>query len=172
MVANILQNKDLTVEVKPLRVKPVVLSPRHPEGNYLYHHRAQPTKQPENSMVVSVQPRQERPPALLPPGRPQSVPKMVEEWFKKMQPPICSPPPPPTTPSPVCLDAINLTVKTSLTDPRSTTNPTESIGRATQIYLRPITSIQDPAKSIPVVDLAPKNGLPDRMSPPKYSSTQ
>jgi hypothetical protein len=168
MVANILQNKDLTVEVKPLRVKPVVLSPRHPEGNYLYHHRPQQTRHPENSMVVSVQPRQERLPAQLPPGRPQSVPKMVEEWFKKMQPPICSPPPPPTTPSPVCLDPINLTVKTP-NDPRSTPNPTESSGRATQIYLRPITTIQDPAKSNPAMDSISKT---DRMSPQKFSSTQ
>ena len=34
MVANIMSNKDLTVEVKPapLSVKPVVLSPRYPNG--------------------------------------------------------------------------------------------------------------------------------------------
>jgi hypothetical protein len=42
MVANILQNKDLTVEVKPLRVKSVVLAPRHPESNSLYHGRQLP----------------------------------------------------------------------------------------------------------------------------------
>ncbi len=62
MVANILQNKDLTVEVKPVRVKPVVLSPRHPDGNYLYHRRQQPQQSATsgNSVVVSVQPRQDR----------------------------------------------------------------------------------------------------------------
>ena len=33
MVANIMNNKDLTVEVKPAaKVKPVVLSPRYPNG--------------------------------------------------------------------------------------------------------------------------------------------
>jgi hypothetical protein len=72
MVANILQNKDLTVEVKPLRVKPVVLAPRHPESNSLYHGRQLPNQPAGSSVIVSVQPRQELPARVLPPpGRPQ-----------------------------------------------------------------------------------------------------
>ena len=50
MVATILQNKDLTVEVKTAKSKPVVLSPR--ENNHVtnFNHH--------NSVVVSVKPRQ------------------------------------------------------------------------------------------------------------------
>ena len=48
MVATILQNKDLTVEVKTAKSKPVVLSPR--ENNHNFNHH--------NSVVVSVKPRQ------------------------------------------------------------------------------------------------------------------
>ena len=49
MVATILQNKDLTVEVKTAKSKPVVLSPReNNHGTNFNHH---------NSVVVSVKPR-------------------------------------------------------------------------------------------------------------------
>ena len=38
MVANIMNNKDLTVEVKPAaKVKPVVLSPRYPNGYGIHY---------------------------------------------------------------------------------------------------------------------------------------
>ena len=179
-VANILLNKDLTVEVKPVRVKPVVLVPRHPEGNTLYHGR-QPTQQATNSVIVSVQPRQERQPALLPPsGRPHSVPRLVEEWFKKMQPPLGSPPMPvamPMTipvpmprhssPLPACIDALNLSIRVSNESPKpAEIGPT---ARSTQIFLRPISSIQEPEKmqraESPVVLLRPPP-----LSPPRWSS--
>ena len=178
MVANILLNKDLTVEVKPVRVKPVVLAPRHPEGNSLYHGR-QPSPAASNSVVVSVQPRQERQaPVLPPPGRPHSVPRMVEEWFKKMQPPIASPPPV-QPPSPVCFDALNLSVKVSADSkfcpPASAkSNETVLTGRATQIYLRPISSIQSPAKTLSRVESPAlfSQPPPPPLSPPRYLTNQ
>lgn len=62
MVATILQNKDLTVEVKTTKSKPVVLSPRENNLNF-----------PANSVVVSVKPRLQQ--HLL-----------VEEWLQKIPP--------------------------------------------------------------------------------------
>ena len=166
MVANILQNKDLTVELKQVRVKPVVLAPRHPEGNTLYHGR-EPSRQATNSVIVSVQPRQ---PAILPPsGRRQSVPRLVEEWFKKMQPPLCSPPHPlpPSTPSPVFFDALNLSVKVSKEDPKPVPKESESgsTGKSSQIFLRPITAIQDPSMLMSRVESPVQ--LQPHLSPPR-----
>lgn len=70
MVATILQNKDLTVEVKTAKSKPVVLSPR--ENNHVtnFNHH--------NSVVVSVKPRQHSQPQHT---RSQNL---VEEWLQKM----------------------------------------------------------------------------------------
>ena len=126
MVANIMNNKDLTVEVKPIHVKPVVLSPRHPHGhnynfqvntrhyqngeicsnnNNPWHSKSgQHSSLPSNGRYYSsaARPRIQRydsdnsscsvdifesKSSPLPKGRPPSIPKMVEEWFKKMQPP-------------------------------------------------------------------------------------
>lgn len=123
MVANIMNNKDLTVEVKPMRVKPIVLSPRHPHGhncnfqintknyengkicnnnNPWYSASANTFSQNGGRYYPSARPRIQRydsdnsscsgdildsTPSPLPKGRPPSIPKMVEEWFKKMQPP-------------------------------------------------------------------------------------
>jgi hypothetical protein len=47
MVANIMNNKDLTVEVKPMNVKPVVLSPRYLNG-YNYHFQEPSRKDYKN----------------------------------------------------------------------------------------------------------------------------
>jgi len=124
MVANIMNNKDLTVEVKPINVKPVVLSPRHPNG---YNHHFQNNhattdakisdksnnpwqfKSQQNSFASNgrlhpshISRAQQRydsdnsscsghmidsKSSPLPKGRPPSVPKMVEEWLQKMEPP-------------------------------------------------------------------------------------
>jgi hypothetical protein len=85
MVATILQNKDLTVEVKSAKSKPVVLSPRQPEnglfvggGHHGHHHFLGPGQ--GNSVVVSVKPRVSLPPVTTQP----CGPKLVEEWLKKM----------------------------------------------------------------------------------------
>jgi hypothetical protein len=125
MVANIMNNKDLTVEVKPMNVKPVVLSPRFPNG-YNYHFQEHSRKDYNNAEISnnnnnpwhskpgqngllsstryysSVRPRVQRydsdnsscsgdiidsKRSPLPQGRPPSIPKMVEEWLQKMQPP-------------------------------------------------------------------------------------
>merc|ERR1712226_1595515 len=73
MVATILQNKDLTVEVKTAKSKPIVLSPRE--------------KLNSNSVVVSVKPRFQgggsAPAAALLPPRFTSQ-NLVEEWLQKM----------------------------------------------------------------------------------------
>jgi len=70
MVATILQNKDLTVEVKTAKSKPVVLSPReNNHGTHFNHH---------NSVVVSVKPRLHSQPQHT---RSQNL---VEEWLQKM----------------------------------------------------------------------------------------
>ena len=127
MVANIMNNKDLTVEVKPINVKPVVLSPRHPNGynhHFQNHHSRKEFKESEidsyrnnpwysksrqNSLISNgrfhpthiSRPQQrydsdnsscsgdiiDSKMSPLPKGRPPSVPKMVEEWLQKMQPP-------------------------------------------------------------------------------------
>merc|ERR1712226_1624846 len=75
MVATILQNKDLTVEVKTAKSKPIVLSPRE--------------KLNSNSVVVSVKPRLQgggsAPAAALHPPRYNSQ-NLVEEWLQKMPP--------------------------------------------------------------------------------------
>ena len=107
MVANILNNKDLTVEVKPVKIKPVVLSPRYPNGYNCYrHHPKYKHYEEERSnrltqQVVAVKPRKSRcdssnsatsseehqsppPPPPLPPNRPPNKSKMVIEWIKKM----------------------------------------------------------------------------------------
>ena len=124
MVANIMNNKDLTVEVKPINVKPVVLSPRHPNGynrQFQNNHAATDAKisgrshnqwhfkSRQNSFQSN---GKIHPPHIsrgqqrydsdnsscsgdmidsksspLPKGRPPSVPKMVEEWLQKMEPP-------------------------------------------------------------------------------------
>merc|ERR1719412_1980472 len=68
MVATILQNKDLTVEVKTAKSKPVVLSPR--ENNHKFNHH--------NSVVVSVKPRQHSQPQ-----HPRSQ-NLEEEWLQKI----------------------------------------------------------------------------------------
>ena len=127
MVANIMNNKDLTVEVKPINVKPVVLSPRHPNG-YNHHfqnkHTTKEFKEVEintcsnnpwysksrqhslasNGRLYPLHPSRthqrydsdnsscsgdiiDSKMSPLPKGRPPSVPKMVEEWLQKMQPP-------------------------------------------------------------------------------------
>ena len=124
MVANIMNNKDLTVEVKPINVKPVVLSPRHPNG-YNHHFQNNHTttdakisdksnnpwqfKSQQNSFASNgrlhpshISRAQQRydsdnsscsghmidsKSSPLPKGRPPSVPKMVEEWLQKMEPP-------------------------------------------------------------------------------------
>ncbi len=89
MVATILQNKDLTVEVKKTgKSKPVVLTPRQP----LYAKQAaknatapSSSSTSGNSVVVSVKPRVANTPVTLPPsGGLPSVPRLVEEWLKKM----------------------------------------------------------------------------------------
>ena len=124
MVANIMNNKDLIVEVKPMCVKPVVLSPRHPyghnnnfnvnnikecrngevcnnnnpwhsnsgqhplSGNRRYYSSSRPRVQrydSDNSSCSGDITASKLSP--LPKGRPPSVPKMVEEWLKKIQPP-------------------------------------------------------------------------------------
>jgi hypothetical protein len=72
---------------------------------------------------------------------------MVEEWFKKMQPPLGSPPPlvRNSTPSPVCFDALNLSVKVTREDTKSAPpKPVEtgSASKSAPIYLRPMVAIQ------------------------------
>merc|ERR1712110_512474 len=76
MVATILQNKDLTVEVKTAKSKPVVLSPRENNGHVasFKHH---------NSVVVSVKPRQHSQPHHQQPQHTRSQ-NLVEEWLQKM----------------------------------------------------------------------------------------
>merc|ERR1719282_1437287 len=69
MVATILQNKDLTVEVKTAKSKPIVLSPRE--------------KLNSNSVVVSVKPRLQGLGAAPHPPRYNSQ-NLVEEWLQKM----------------------------------------------------------------------------------------
>ena len=127
MVANIMNNKDLTVEVKPMNVKPIVLSPRHPHGHNYHFQEQHPKDGIKNVQAgdnvnpwhlgtgqrhlefvsnskynVSNQQRINRfdsdnsscsgdmidkKGSPLPKGRPPSIPKMVEEWLQKMQPP-------------------------------------------------------------------------------------
>jgi len=70
MVATILQNKDLTVEVKTAKSKPVVLSPRENNHGANFNHH--------NSVVVSVKPRQH-----IQPQHTRSQ-NLVEEWLQKM----------------------------------------------------------------------------------------
>lgn len=67
MVATILQNKDLTVEVKSAKSKPVVLSPRENHSNFGGNH---------STVVVSVKPRVNA-------TRCNST-NLVEEWLQKM----------------------------------------------------------------------------------------
>ena len=76
MVATILQNKDLTVEVKTAKSKPVVLSPRenNGHGSSFKHH---------NSVVVSVKPRQHSQSQHHQPQHTRSQ-NLVEEWLQKM----------------------------------------------------------------------------------------
>lgn len=83
MVATILQNKDLTVEVKTAKSKPVVLSPRENVKNV------------NNSVVVSVKPRQNR----------YDSQNLVEEWLKKI--------PPNNSETPASSSALNLSVRPS-----------------------------------------------------------
>lgn len=92
MVATILQNKDLTVEVKTAKSKPVVLSPR--ENNHNFNHH--------NSVVVSVKPRQHSQPQHT---RSQNL---VEEWLQKIP---ALPTPSSTTPETVSSSsALNLSL--------------------------------------------------------------
>lgn len=191
MVANILQNKDLTVEVKPVRVKPVVLSPRQPAGNnslYQAPPSSSITSLPSgNSVVVSVKPRlssschQDKPVQQLPLGSLPSGPRIVEEWLQKMpkakspklskeanhhhhhhnhnQPPRC-----PST------EVLNLSTKNNgEQSPESTVTNSSSSGKTTQIYLRPISTIQDRPEAPPLVTISPRPWLNGHSHHHQYS---
>lgn len=92
MVATILQNKDLTVEVKSSKSKPVVLSPRETHSNFGANSNSNNHHQVHNNhhhhhnstVVVSVKPRVNT-------TRCNST-NLVEEWLQKM--PTSTPTPP------------------------------------------------------------------------------
>ena len=161
-MANLIQNNnDLIVEVKPMRPKPVVLSPRQPPGAHLLPYAHNPNPSLSSSVVVSVKPRllsgSPAPAAAaqqprLPPSKPQSIHRMMEEWFSKMQPPIAEqqalPPPAngreavPASTSPS--SALNLSTKS----PKDGLTAPKGLSRTTQVYLRHITT--PPKLSSPV----------------------
>lgn len=101
MVATILQNKDLTVEVKTAKSKPVVLSPRENASKFNNYHN--------HSVVVSVKPRTIHPQQQQP-SRYNSK-NLVEEWLKKLPTPDSSSASPISTSSTVSA-ALNLSLKT------------------------------------------------------------
>ena len=118
MVATILQNKDLTVEVKSSKSKPVVLSPRETHSNFVgaaknsknqiihnnHHHHHNST------VVVSVKPRVNT-------TRCNST-NLVEEWLQKM---------PTSTPTPPTGSGPSTTGGTTLYEPEITTTPTAAL---------------------------------------------
>ena len=171
VVANLIQNNnDLIVEVKPMRPKPVVLSPRQPPGAHLLPYAHNPNPSLSSSVVVSVKPRllSGSPPApsapaaptaptagqpRLPPSKPQSIHRMMEEWFSKMQPPIAeqaanapqeAAPASSSATSPSASSALNLSTKS----PKESLTAPKGMSRTTQVYLRPITT--PPKLSSPV----------------------
>ena len=160
VVANLIQNNnDLIVEVKPMRPKPVVLSPRQPPFAHLLPYPHNPNPSLSSSVVVSVKPRllSGSPPApvataaqpRLPPSKPQSIHRMMEEWFSKMQPPITeqasnTSEAAPVSTSPSASSAINLSTKS----PEEGSTALKGMSRTTQVYLRPITT--PPKLSSPV----------------------
>jgi len=119
MVATILQNKDLTVEVKSSKSKPVVLSPRETHSNFVgaaknsknqiihnnHHHHHH-----NSTVVVSVKPRVNT-------TRCNST-NLVEEWLQKM---------PTSTPTPPTGSGPSTTGGTTLYEPEITTTPTAAL---------------------------------------------
>ena len=101
MVATILQNKDLTVEVKSAKSKPVVLSPRENSSTFSSNH---------STVVVSVKPRVNNSPTYCKSNN------LVEEWLQKMPPTTVYEPE--TTPT----AALNLSVKRPLHHQYSSSN--------------------------------------------------
>ena len=171
LVANLIENNnDLIVEMKPLRPKPVVLSPRQPQGSHLppYAHNLNPSL--STSVVVSVKPRlcnqsqsgfsaahQPR----LPPNKPQSIQRMMEEWFSKMQPPITEHeqalPALANTrnaSSSSSAAAINLSTKS----PKDCSSAPKALSRTTQVYPRPIMT--PPKLSSPTSTSSGNSSLP------------
>lgn len=168
VVANLIQNNnDLIVEVKPMRPKPVVLSPRQPPGAHLLPYSHNPNPSLSSSVVVSVKPRllsisppspaaaatasnqQRQQPPRLPPSRPQSIHRMMEEWFSKMQPPIAEQAahlrdPTSASASPSASAALNLSTKST----KDAVTAAKGMSRTTQVYLKPITT--PPKLSSPV----------------------
>ena len=162
VLANLIQNNnDLIVEVKPMRPKPVVLSPRQPPGAHLLPYAHNPNPSLSSSVVVSVKPRllsgspstaaaaaqQQQP--RLPPSKPQSIHRMMEEWFSKMQPPIAeqaanAEETAPESAPPSTSSALNLSTKS----PKDGVTSPKGMSRTTQVYLRPITT--PPKLSSPV----------------------
>jgi hypothetical protein len=155
MVANLIQNNnDLIVEVKPMRPKPVVLSPRQPPGSHLLPYQHNPNPSLSSSVVVSVKPRLSSksvpssspppPPTTsaaahpMPPNKPPNIPRMVEEWFSKMQPPITEQGPSSTAPT-TTTEALNLSTKTHSLGVTRGNSGSIATAKTTQVYLRPIT---------------------------------
>lgn len=101
MVATILQNKDLTVEVKSAKSKPVVLSPRENCTNFNSNH---------STVVVSVKPRVNN-------STYYKSNNLVEEWLQKM--PVTTIYEQESTPS----TALNLSVKRPLQYSSSNNSP-------------------------------------------------
>ena len=181
LVTNLMQNNnDLIVEVKPMRPpKPVVLSPRQPPG--MMHHRNRNHQHPSlsSSVVVSVKPRVQTSTVsspLPPQNKPPNIPRLVEEWFSKMQPPISGqkgqqrnktsasiPPATVRKPRSVSVEALNLCTK-------------PATSKTTQVYLRPIPT---PPKLMQTSSSASRNTVPAlsqdshaRLSPPRLEITK
>ncbi len=125
MVATILQNKDLTVEVKTYKSKPVVLSPRE---NNAFNSR--------NSLIVSVKPR----PQVNPSPTRYSSQNLVEEWLKKMPnlPPASS-----SETTTTSSTALNLSVKKA----SSTAQPQQQYSRNPGAFNQAIPTILQSSSS-------------------------
>lgn len=150
MVATILQNKDLTVEVKTAKSKPVVLSPRENASKFNNYHN--------HSVVVSVKPRQIHPQQQQPVTSRYNSKNLVEEWLKKLPSPESSSPISTSSTVSAAAAALNLSLKTpqaaSSTQQYSNRNPatTSNISSAGAFNTMPKTSM-DGFKSRAVRDI-------------------
>ena len=93
--------------------------------------------------------QQRQQPPRLPPSRPQSIHRMMEEWFSKMQPPIAEQAahlrdPTSASASPSASAALNLSTKST----KDAVTAAKGMSRTTQVYLKPITT--PPKLSSPV----------------------
>ena len=166
LVANLIENNnDLIVEMKPMRPKPVVLSPRQPPGSHLLPYAHNPNPSLSTSVVVSVKPRLcNQPPSgssasqlpRLPPSKPQNIQRMMEEWFSKMQPPIAEQALPAlaNVSSTSSAAAINLSTKS----PKDCSSAPKGLSQTTQVYPRPITT--PPKLSSPTSTSSGNSSLP------------